>query len=320
MVVRVGVDESIDQALLEGFSNEVQLVRIPESPQQQYAIDFWVAAMPPRILRRQWPHLTGVKVIQAPWAGVDTLLNLFPRDVILCDGRGVHDVPTAEWAVAVILAMQKCLPFFLSMQSVGKWAQGQQAQQNDASLPTKIKDPPAPVGDLADTTVLIVGYGSIGQALEARLTPFGAKFLRVARNQRVGVAGVNQLDDLLGQADIVVLTAPLTSETKGLMDAKRIEKMKRGALLVNAARGPLVDTGALLQALQGERIRAALDVTDPEPLPADHPLWKAPNLLLTPHVGGDSEKFMARAFQLIREQVQRFVRGEPLLNIVAGEY
>ena len=320
MVVRVGVDESIDQTLLDGFSNEVQLVRIPESPQRQYAIDFWVAAMPPRILRRQWPHLTGVKVIQAPWAGVDTLLNLFPRDVILCDGRGVHDVPTAEWAVAVILAMQKCLPFFLSMQSVGKWAQGQQAQQNDASLPTKIKDPPAPIRDVADTIVLIVGYGSIGQALEARLTPFGVKFLRVARTQRGGVAGVNQLDDLLGQADIVVLTAPLTSETRGLMNAERIEKMKRGALLVNAARGPLVDADALLHALQAERIRAALDVTDPEPLPADHPLWKAPNLLLTPHVGGDSEKFMARAFQLIREQVQRFARGEPLLNVVTGEY
>lgn len=320
MAVRVGVDETIDQNLLEGFPNEVQIVRIPETPQQQYAVDFWVAAMPPRILRRQWPHLTGVKVIQAPWAGVDTLLNLFPRDFILCDGRGVHEIPTAEWAVAVILAMQKCLPFFITMQGAGKWAQGQQAQQNDASLPTKIKDPPAPIRDVADTTILIVGYGSIGQAVEERLAPFGAKFLRVTRTQRDGVTSVKQLDDLLGHADIVVLTAPLTTETRGLMNAKRIGKMKHGALLVNAARGPLVDTDALLRALQAKKIRAALDVTDPEPLPADHPLWKAPNLLLTPHVGGDSEKFMARAFHLVREQVERFARGEPLLNIVTGEY
>src|SRR5579862_1412999 len=320
MVVLVGIDESIDPSLLLGFPDEAQLVRIPESPDRQYAVAFWVAAMTPRILRRQRPHLTGVKVIQAPWAGVDTLLNLFPPDVILCDGRGVHEIPTAEWAVAVILAVQKCLPFFITMQSVGKWAQGQQAQQNDAFLPTKIKDPPAPIRDLTGTTILIVGYGSIGQAVEARLTPFGVKFLRVARTERDGVAGMNQLDDLLGDADIVLLTAPLTSETKGMIDAQRIMKMKEGALLVNAARGRLVDTDALLHALQRKKIRAALDVTDPEPLPADHPLWKAPNLLLTPHVGGDSENFMARAFQLVREQVERMVRGEPLLNIVTGEY
>lgn len=320
MVVRVGVDESIDPELLQGFPEEALLVRIPENPQKQYAVDFWVAAMRPRILRGQWRHLTGVKVIQAPWAGVDTLLNLFPPDVTLCDGRGIHEIPTAEWAVAVILAMQKCLPFFILNQSIGKWAQGQQAQQNDASLPTRIKDPPAPVRDVADTTVLIVGYGSIGQAVEARLTPFGTKFLRVARTAREGVAGVNQLDDLLGQADVVLVTAPLTSETRGMIDARRIGKMKQGALLVNAARGPLVDTEALLHALQAKKVRAALDVTDPEPLPANHPLWKAPNLLLTPHVGGDSENFMERAFHLVREQVERMVRGEPLLNIVSGEY
>lgn len=320
MVVRVGVDASIDPSLLVGFPDEARFVRIPEHPDRQYAVDFWVAAMPRRILRNQWPHLTGVKAIQAPWAGVDTLLNLFPRDVILCDGRGVHEIPTAEWAVAVILAMQKCLPFFILNQSIGKWAQGQQAQQNDASLPTKIKDPPAPIRDVAGTTILIVGYGSIGQAVEARLTPFGAKFLRVARTEREGVADMKQLDNLLGQADIVLLTAPLTSETKGMINPQRIGKMKPGALLVNAARGQLVDTEALLHALQANKIRAALDVTDPEPLPAEHPLWKAPNLLLTPHVGGDSESFMARAFQLVREQVERMMRGERLLNIVTGEY
>ena len=173
---------------------------------------------------------------------------------------------------------------------------------------------------MADSTVLIVGYGSIGQAVEARLAPFGAKFLRVARRAREGVHPVSKLDELLGQADTVVLIMPLTSETRHLMDATRLAKMKAGALLVNASRGPLVDTEALLQALQEKRIRAAVDVTDPEPLPPGHPLWSAPNLLITPHVAGDSSKFMQRAFKLVREQVERYARGESLLNIVTGEY
>src|SRR5579863_2222539 len=325
MLVRVGVDASIEENVLQGFSSDVLLVRVPEEPREELEVDFWVAAMPPRIVRRQWPHLKGVKVVQLPWAGVDTLLGVFPADVILCDARGVHDIPTAEWTVTAILAMQKCLPFFMSMQLRGHWALGQQAQQSDHPVPLKtqplrIKDPPAPIRDLAGSTVLIVGYGSIGQAVEARLAPFGVNFLRIARSAHAGVAAVSDLDELLARADIVVLTVPLTSETRQLMNAARIAKMKAGALLVNAARGPLVDTDALVRALLENRIRAATDVTDPEPLPRDHPLWKVPNLLLTPHVGGDSEKFMERAFRLIREQVERFVRGEPLLNVVTGEY
>ena len=330
MKVRVGVDASIDDVFLESFTKEVELVRIPEEPEGEIEVDFWVAAMPPRILRRQWPHLKGVKVVQAPWAGVDTLLEIFPPGVILCDARGVHEIPTSEWAVAAILAMEKFLPFFINMQRQGKWATGQQAHQIDAPIPAQpassktpppeIKNPPAPIRDLADSTVLIVGYGSIGQAIESRLTPFGARFVRVARTAREGVAAVNQLDELLGQSDIVVLTIPLTSETRRLMDAKRLAQMKPGALLVNASRGAIVDTEALLRALTEKRIRAALDVTDPEPLPPDHPLWWAPNVLITPHVAGDSPRFMARAFKLASEQAARFSRGEPLINIVKGEY
>ena len=118
----------------------------------------------------------------------------------------------------------------------------------------------------------------------------------------------------------MVLTMPLTSETRHLMNAKRLAKMKSGALLVNASRGAMVETEALLGALQERRIRAAIDVTDPEPLPAEHPLWSAPNLLITPHVAGDSPNFMKRAFKLASEQAERYARGEPLLNIVTGEY
>jgi len=325
MTVRVGVDASIDDSVLRAFTKEVELVRIPEAPVDEIAIDFWVAAMPPRILRQQWPHLKGVKVIQIPWAGVDTILSLgFPTTVMLCDARGVHDIPTAEWAVTAILAVRKCVPFFMKMQQLGKWASGQQANQSDAAAAkvnaTKIKNPPAPIKDLAGSTVLIVGYGAIGQTLEARLAPFEVKFLRVARTAREGVRAFDQLDSLLPAADIVVLTVPLTSETRKLMNAERIGKMRPGAMLVNAARGPIVDTEALLAALQEKRICAALDVTDPEPLPEGHPLWQAPNLYLTPHVAGDSDHFFQRAFQLASEQASRFARGEVLLNVVKGEY
>lgn len=326
MMVRVGVDASIDASFLQGLPAEAHVVRIPEDPQGEIEVDLWVAAMPPRIVQRQWPHLKGVKVVQAPWAGVDTLVKLFPHGVTLCDARGVHDIPTAEWAVAATLAMEKFVPLFVDLQRQGKWAVGQQANQIDLPLPPanlpplKIKNPPAPIRDIADATVLIVGYGSIGQAIEARLRPFGAKFLRVARSAREDVSPVSELDSLLGQADIVVLTIPLTSETRHLMNASRLAKMKRGALLVNASRGLIVDTEALLQALTEKKIRAAVDVTDPEPLPAGHALWSAPNLLITPHVAGDSSKFMTRAFKLVSEQVKRYARGEPLLNVVTGEY
>jgi phosphoglycerate dehydrogenase-like enzyme len=327
MKLRAGVDASIDDAFLEDFTKEVQLVRIPEEPEGQSEVDFWFAAMPPRILRRQWPHLKGVRVVQAPWAGVDTLLKIFPPEVTLCDARGVHEIPTSEWVVAVILAMEKFLPLFIDMQRQGKWATGQQGNQIDGPVPAPakvpppaIKNPPAPIRDVAGSTVLIVGYGSIGQAIEARLTPFGAKFLRVARSAREGVSPVSMLDDLLGKADVVVLTVPLTSETRHMIDSRRLAKMKAGALLVNASRGAIVETDALLRALSEKRIRAALDVTDPEPLPPHHPLWWAPNLLITPHVAGDSASFMKRALKLASEQAERFSRGEPLLNVVNGEY
>ncbi|MGC1449650.1 MAG: 2-hydroxyacid dehydrogenase [Candidatus Sulfotelmatobacter sp.] len=320
MTVRVGVDTSVGEGLLQGWGREVEIVRVPENPEAEIEIDFWVPALPPGIVRRQWQWLKGVRVIQAPWAGVDTLLKIFPPGVTLCDARGVHDIPTAEWTVTAILAMQKNLPFFLDQQRQGKWAMGQQAQQIDHPAPTKIKNPPAPMNEVANATVLIVGYGSIGRAIEARLSPFGAKFLRVGRTAHEGVEPVSNLDRLLADADVVVLTIPLTSETRRLFDAPRLAKMKHGALLVNASRGAIIETEALVHSLNEGKIRAALDVTDPEPLPAGHLLWKAPNVLITPHVAGDSERFLQRAFALVREQVERLLRREPLINIVTGEY
>jgi phosphoglycerate dehydrogenase-like enzyme len=304
-MVRVGIQESIAPELLGDFTREVELVRIPDEPETNIEIDMWVAPMSSKALRRQLPYLPGLKVVLAPFAGVDAFLPLLPSGVTLCDAQGVHDIPTAEWTVAVILAMQKRLPFYFGQQQLENWSGRREGEQID---------------EVSDKTVLIVGYGSIGRAIESRLAPFGPRFLRVARRARDGVFPVSQLDELLPQADIVVVITPLTAETRHLMNADRIARMKRGALLVNSARGEVVETDALVKALNDRRIRAALDVTDPEPLPEGHPLWKAPDLLITPHTAGFSPKFLGRALKLAGEQAERFARGEPLLNVVSSGY
>jgi phosphoglycerate dehydrogenase-like enzyme len=168
--------------------------------------------------------------------------------------------------------------------------------------------------------VLILGYGAIGAAVEARLAPFEVDLIRVARHAREGVHPVEDLESLLGLAEIVVVLLPLTSATTGLLDARLLGCMRPGALLVNAARGPILDTQALLELLQRERIRAALDVTDPEPLPPDHPLWDAPGVLITPHFAGDTVAAERRAFALVGEQVRRYSSDEPLANVVRDGY
>jgi len=319
--MRIGIEASIDSALLGGFEG-LELVRIPAEPDEDIAVDFWVAALSPASQRRQWPHLKGVKAVQGLWAGVDTLRPLIPQDIALCSARGVHDGPTAEWAVTAALAMQKYLPFYFGLQQRADWSGKDKAEDIYLLSEGAKREPDCPVliEEAADKTVLIVGYGSIGAAVEARLAPFGCKFLRIARTPREGVAPVSSLDALLPKADIVIITAPLTSETRHLLNADRIASMKRGALLVNAGRGAIVETEALVRALNEGRIRAALDVTDPEPLPPDHPLWRATNLMITPHLATDTPRFMGRAFAFAGEQAQRFARGEPLSNIIQGEY
>jgi phosphoglycerate dehydrogenase-like enzyme len=319
--MRIGIEASIDSALLGGFKG-LDLVRIPAEPGEDIAVDFWVAALAPPSQRRQWPHLKGVKAVQGLWAGVDSLRPLIPKDIPLCSARGVHDAPTAEWAVTATLAMQKYLPFYFGLQQHADWAGKDKAEDIYLLSEGARREPDCPVlvEEAADKTVLIVGYGSIGAAVEARLAPFGCKFLRIARSARDGVAAISSLDEMLPRADIIILTTPLTSETRGLIDAARIARMKRGALLVNAGRGAVVNTDALVRALGDGRIRAALDVTDPEPLPPDHPLWRAPNLMITPHLATDTPRFMGRAFAFASEQAQRFARGLPLLNVITGEY
>jgi phosphoglycerate dehydrogenase-like enzyme len=319
-MVRVGVQASIAPELLQDFTREVELVRIPDQPEVDVEIDFWIAPPNLKITQSQLPHLRGLRVVQSLWAGVDLLLPLLPPGLTLCDAQGVHDIPTAEWAVTAILAMQRYLPFYFALQQQEDWAGRKRSQERYRQSHESTTASPALIDEVAEATVLIVGYGSIGKAIESRLMPFGARFLRVARQAREGVDSVSQLDQLLPQADIVVLITPLTPQTRHLMDAGRIARMKPGALLVNASRGPVVDTDALVQALEETRIRAAVDVTDPEPLPSGHPLWKAPNLLITPHIAGASAQYIKRALKLASDQALRYARGEPLINVVDSGY
>ncbi|WP_420116471.1 2-hydroxyacid dehydrogenase [Micromonospora sp.] len=251
-------------------------------------------------------RLPDVAVVQLLSAGADAWTGRVPAGVTLCDARGVHDAGTAEWVVTAILAQLRGFPELARAQARREWAY----------------DRVAPTDELTGKRVLIVGAGSIGAAVRARLAPFDVTFTLVARTARPdeGVHAVTELPRLLPEADVVVLLVPLTDATRGLVDAAFLAAMPDGALLVNAARGPVADTAALVEELTSGRLRAALDVTDPEPLPADHPLWELPNVLLTPHVAGSVRGLLPRAYRLVGEQVRRFVAGSPLVNTVADGY
>ncbi|MFF0559125.1 2-hydroxyacid dehydrogenase [Streptomyces sp. NPDC004266] len=249
--------------------------------------------------------MTSLRVVQTLSAGIDHVtpgIGSLRPGVALCNAKGVHEASTAELTLALILASLRGVPGFVRGQDAEEWRAGFY---------------PA----LADKSVLIVGYGSIGAAIEDRLAPFEcARVARVARSARTTERGpVHALTDLpalLPEADVVVLSTPLTPATTHLADAGFLGRMKDGALLVNVARGPVVDTNALLKEVENGRITAALDVTDPEPLPAGHPLWHAPGVLISPHVGGSTSAFMPRAKRLIAGQLRRFAAGEELSNVL----
>ncbi|MFE0803584.1 2-hydroxyacid dehydrogenase [Streptomyces sp. NPDC058812] len=254
---------------------------------------------------RPLPGMRSVQVVQTLSAGIDHVepgLGHLPTGVRLCNARGVHEASTAELTLALILASLRGVPDFVRAQDRGEWLGGFR---------------PA----LADRKVLIVGYGSIGAAIEDRLVPFEvAPVVRVARSARTTARGpvhpLTELPALLPEADVVVISTPLTEASRGLVNADFLARMKDGALLVNVARGPVVDTKALLAELESGRLTAALDVTDPEPLPPGHPLWQAPGVLVSPHAGGPTSAFLPRAKRLLVDQLSRFVNQEPLRNVI----
>jgi phosphoglycerate dehydrogenase-like enzyme len=254
----------------------------------------------PAVLSRA-AEMPKLQVVQTLTAGYEEFLPLVPPGAALCNAAGLHDTSTAELAVALALASGRHLDEFARNQAEGEW---------------KFVFGRA----LADQRALIVGYGRIGQAIERRLDGFEvASVTRVARRARSGPPPVHPVEDLhrlLPEADVVFLIAPHTPQTEGLIGARELALLPDGALVVNVARGSLVDTDALVAELATGRIRAALDVTEPEPLPADHPLWRQPGVLISPHVGGASSAFFPRADRLMAAQLARFTAGQPLENVV----
>jgi phosphoglycerate dehydrogenase-like enzyme len=242
-------------------------------------------------------RLPALQAVQVLSAGYENVLDLLPDGVELYNGAGLHDASTAEHALGLILAAQRELPRWALDQNAGRWN-------------------PEYTRSLADSRVLIVGYGNIGRAIEARLLPFETTVTRVARRARPAqdVHGIDDLPALLPDADVVVLVLPQTPQTRGLIGARELALLPDDALIVNVGRGTALDTAALLA--ERGRVRAALDVVDPEPLPPGHPLWTAPGVFITPHIGGGSATFGPRARRFVTEQVHRWANGEPLLNRV----
>lgn len=244
-------------------------------------------------------HLRRLRVLQTLTAGYEHVLAHLPPGVTLCNAGPVHDDSTAELAVTLALAAQRGIADFVRAQDQQQWAH-------------------AAYDSLADRSVLVIGAGGVGSGVARRLEPFGCAVTMLARTAREGVHGADELPRLLAEADVVVVAVPLTPETRGLVGAGFLASMPDGSLLVNVSRGPVVDTAALLAETTAGRIRAALDVTDPEPLPAAHPLWSSPGVLISPHVGGNTSAFWPRARRLVAQQLVRLAAGQPPLHQVAG--
>jgi phosphoglycerate dehydrogenase-like enzyme len=251
---------------------------------------------------RALPKLPRLRLVQMLNAGVDWIVDAVPVGVALCNTGDANAVEVAEWVMAVVLSDLRRLPDFADARRAGEWR-------------------PGLTSTLRGRRVVVVGAGAVGAALVRMLEPFGAEVTVVARTSRAGVEPVGDLPTLAASADVLVVAAALTGGTRGLVDAGLLARLPDGALVVNVGRGPIVDTDALVAELAAGRLRAALDVTDPEPLPAGHPLWSAPNLTLTPHVGGGTTNFLPNAFGLVGDQIRRLVAGEePRFRIDPARY
>lgn len=316
--MRVLVPDSLPDAALGVLPDDVELVGVGDGPVPPEAAQARMAILAGELRGRVEDLLQAapnLEVVQTVSAGVDGLAGRLPDRITLCNASGVHDTPVAEWVVAAILAMTRKLPDFLALQARGTWDTGINGYEGGAPSSGLW-----PIADLQDARVLVLGHGSIGRAVQARLEPFGATVAGVARHARPGVHALSEAHALAAQADVVVVLLPLTPETEGLVDGSFLDAMRPGALLVNAGRGRHVVTADLVDRLRAGRVRAALDVTDPEPLPDGHELWSCPGVLITPHVAGSTERWLDRALALAGDQVRRLAAGEPLVNVRAEGY
>ena len=243
------------------------------------------------------PNMPRVQIVQSLWAGVDGVWPFMRDGVSLHNAAGVHDASTAELAVALALASRRGFPTFARNQTLGKWDHQR-------------------FNSLSDSKIGVIGFGSIGKQVAKNLSGFEVEVIGFSKSGRDGAKKIEELDSYLPTLDIVILILPLNAESKHLFNAERLAKMKDGALIVNVARGPIIDTDALVKELNTGRIHAALDVTDPEPLPQDHPLWSAKNVFIVPHVGGNTTAFEPRARKLIESQLELLASGQPLKNVV----
>jgi phosphoglycerate dehydrogenase-like enzyme len=319
-MVRVGYPAIIDASLLSVMPEGVEMVPLEARLDRDVDLDVWIPdALTPRA-KEIWQHLRGVKLVLSLMAGTEWIPETVGPHVTICNARGAHNIATAEWTVAAIFASLKYVPLYCEIQASGNWKRRKEAAEQYARLHPDQGAiyPPVMQEELAGSKVLMVGYGSIGKDIERMLEPFDVELTRVARTARTEpmVYPIPDLDRLLPDADIVILILPLTPESHGLIGAHEMSRMKKSALLVNAARGPVVQTDALVEALNTGAIRAAIDVTDPEPLPEGHPLWKCPNLYITPHIGGSSPRFMRRALKVVAAELERYINCEPLENVV----
>ena len=241
--------------------------------------------------------MPNLKILQMLNAGYDDALPYLRPEITLCNGRGIHDASTAELAVGMTIASLRGFPAFVRDQDRGEWNHSQYRSINDRK-------------------VGIVGFGSIGKMIARNLSGFNVDVVGFSRSGADGSLPMERFDEQLPSLDVVILILPLTQDSKGLFDARRLSLLKDGALLVNVARGPIIDTDALIVELNSGRITAALDVTDPEPLPKEHPLWSAKGVFIAPHVGGNTSAFEPRARRLIESQLSKLASGIRLENIV----
>ncbi|MGB6191985.1 MAG: NAD(P)-dependent oxidoreductase [Terracidiphilus sp.] len=319
-MLRVGYPSTIAAELFAGFPAEVELIPLSDKLDHDLDIDVWIPDPYPTRAQRIVPHLRGVKLVLSLMAGTEWIPAAMGPHVTICNAHGAHNISTSEWTITAILSMLKYFPLYLDIQRSGIWKRRFEATAHYEQITgdTRPHYPPVMQEELTGKTVLLVGYGAIGKEIERMMAPFDVTMLRVARSARSAprVESVRELDNLIPQAQVIVLILPATAETHHLIGPRQFTLMKKGTLLVNAARGPIVDTDGLVMALNAGKIRAAVDVTDPEPLPPEHPLWKCPNLLITPHIGGSSTQFAPRAVKTAEGELRRYIAGEPLRNVV----
>lgn len=320
LMLRVAYPATLLPELLRELPSGIELIPVSDKMDHDVEVDVWIPDPYPTRAQRAWPHLHGVKLVLSMMAGVEWIPSTVGPHVTICNAHGAHNVSTAEWTLAAILTVLKQFPLFFDIQRSLNWRRRSEASAAYQAISGDARPhhPPVMLEDLTGKTVLIVGHGAIGKEIERMMAPFDLEILRVARTARANpeVYPVSELDGLIPHADVVVLIVPYTPETRWLIDRPQLALMRQGALLVNAARGAIVNTDALVEALQAGRIRAAIDVTDPEPLPEGHPLWTCPNLLITPHIGASSPRFARNALRVAAAELHRYMNGEPLHNVV----